>query len=217
MKTVTFMKRQRGNVTNDNVLHIEVPGAIINVYIDLYDAINDRKVTRVEIKADDYAGEEWRIEDGNEMLTSMSARVISVPGYRRQQQEIAEKMKIEASHMEKIDPDLPRVGMGATLCYPQDRYPYVVAKVISPTHIIIKRLVEPSLTTGDQPRTYRGGSFPVWDKVYTEADLADPKYACDPNDSGLIIHKNKKGLWVHGQERTPVILGTARYYRDYSD
>lgn len=110
MKTVTFMNRQRGNVNNDNVLHIEVPGAIVNVYIDLFDAINDRKVTRVEVKPDDYAGEEWRIDEDGELIDFRSVRLVSVPGYRKQQHEFAERMKIEASHMVKIDPDIDRTS-----------------------------------------------------------------------------------------------------------
>lgn len=108
MKTVTFMNRQRGNVNNDNVLHIEVPGAIINVRIGLGD--NDgRRVTRIEITADDYSDEEWRIENGDEMLKYLSARIIETPGIKVKESQsahdIAEKLKVEASHMVKVDPE----------------------------------------------------------------------------------------------------------------
>jgi hypothetical protein len=48
MKSVTFSKRNRSG----DVLHIEVPGAVVNIRIGLTDALG-RQLTRVSISPDD--------------------------------------------------------------------------------------------------------------------------------------------------------------------
>ena len=58
------------------ILHIETGGCIINIHAGLYDK-NGKKVTIIEVIADQYVSEEWDIEVGtNEFVKSLSFRVI---------------------------------------------------------------------------------------------------------------------------------------------
>ena len=57
MKRIHFGENNR----SDDFLHIEVPGAIVNIRINLHDS-EDRRVTSVQIIPDDYVGSEWDLD-----------------------------------------------------------------------------------------------------------------------------------------------------------
>lgn len=95
MKTISFMNPQRGNVSNPNVLHIEVPGGIVNIRIGIHDDM-DRAVTSVEIIPDDFAGEEWRVvgDDGKKLFKYANVRIRAEHGIKRIEQDKADKQRI---------------------------------------------------------------------------------------------------------------------------
>lgn len=59
MKSITFYGEGR---SKRGTLHIEVPGAIVNIDVGLSDS-DGNPVTRVEIKADDISGERFYMPD----------------------------------------------------------------------------------------------------------------------------------------------------------
>lgn len=63
-------KRYRG-------IHAEVPGAIVNIYTGSQNS-DGQGVTRVEIIADDYRGEEWRVRDNSRLHKALSVPVIQM-------------------------------------------------------------------------------------------------------------------------------------------
>lgn len=104
----------------------------------------------------------------------------------------------------------PEVGMGATLHYPQDSYPFVITRV-SPSgkSFWVKPLVGVSKTTGHSPERY-DGPFPVWSHVYTPDELVSMVQAEAPE---RMVRKTKYGWSSHG---TPYSVGQARFHRNYS-
>lgn len=73
LKTVSISehsKRYRG-------IHAEVPGAIVNIYTGSRNS-DGQGVTRVEILADDYRGEEWRIRDEGRLHKALSVPVVQM-------------------------------------------------------------------------------------------------------------------------------------------
>jgi hypothetical protein len=105
----------------------------------------------------------------------------------------------------------PTVGMGATLCLPSDRYPYVITETSADLGTLtLEPLLEVSKSTGHKPASY-AGPFPVWDHTYTEAELYSLR-------RGFLEVKGY--LDAHGDYRCQggkLIIGEARYYRNYSD
>lgn len=49
---------------NREILHIEVPGCVINIYPNLYGE-DGKQVTTIEILADQYVDEKWSLPDFN--------------------------------------------------------------------------------------------------------------------------------------------------------
>lgn len=106
----------------------------------------------------------------------------------------------------------PEIGMGATLCYPDDRYPYVVTSVTKTT-IVVEPLVTVSKATGHPPTRMRG-PFPIWDHAYSPDEMATLRHP-DGRSLRRRAHRRKDGrFYLHG---TPLLVGEARYRRDYSD
>lgn len=107
-----------------------------------------------------------------------------------------------------VRPD-PEVGMGATLHYPQDAYPYVISRV-SPSGktIWVKRLDTVSTATGHEP-AYFEGPFPVWHHEYTAAErVAFLRASTDE----YMVRKGKYG-WGGKKDFT---IGKAIYHRNFS-
>lgn len=103
----------------------------------------------------------------------------------------------------------PKPGMGATLCYPSDRYPLLIVAVTAKT-ITVRRVH----TSGDTaPRIEpadRCNGFPVFNYDFKEDELAKAAYG-EP----IRCYMNKHGVYKMGC--SPVIVGVARYYRNYAD
>lgn len=101
----------------------------------------------------------------------------------------------------------PEVGMGATLLYPQDRYPYVITAVTAKT-ITVQRVETVSTKTGHSPSHYNG-PYPVWSHTYTAEELDN--LAID-GERRAYLHRD--GRYYLG--RTPLLVGEAIYHRDFS-
>lgn len=108
-----------------------------------------------------------------------------------------------------LRPD-PEVGMGVTLRYPQDTYPYVITRV-SPSGktIWVKPLEGVSKATGHSPARY-DGPYPVWSHTYTAEELVSMVRADAPERR---VNKVKHGWASHG---TPYSIGKATFHRNYS-
>jgi hypothetical protein len=67
MKRMSFGRRNRSN----NLLHIEIPGAIVNIYVNLHDR-EGREVNRVEIlpenehRGGDEHGRMWDVDSNSD-------------------------------------------------------------------------------------------------------------------------------------------------------
>jgi len=70
MKTI-----QHSASARDKVLHVEAEGCIVNIRVGLKDD-RGRPVTVVEVLADNYMGDQWRIEGGSE--THHAVRVVRI-------------------------------------------------------------------------------------------------------------------------------------------
>jgi hypothetical protein len=76
MKTLQFNPKTR------DTLHVEVPGCIINVHVGLQTQ-DGQNVTRVDIKCDDYPGEDvWRCPDFDN-AEFVGVRVMRMPDNQR--------------------------------------------------------------------------------------------------------------------------------------
>jgi hypothetical protein len=69
------MKRMTYFPKTSDILHIEVPGAIVNIHVGLSDR-NGVPVTNVSITADGYVGEEWHLPDFFENPRFVGVRVM---------------------------------------------------------------------------------------------------------------------------------------------
>lgn len=104
-----------------------------------------------------------------------------------------------------------KVNDGMTLCYPQDKQPYVVTRVsesgktawVAPLMILDGR-------AGREPDDF-DGPFPVWNHKYTEKEILTLKESDIPETR---IHFNKKRGWIN-KGGMPFSKG-AVYYRNYS-
>lgn len=68
LKTVRVPRGYRG-------LHIEIPGAIVNIRTGLHNA-KGQEVTHISISADQYAGEEWSADWGTVDAKGGACRII---------------------------------------------------------------------------------------------------------------------------------------------
>jgi hypothetical protein len=85
MKTIALNERSR-----DKLLHVELPGCIVNIEIGLCDR-DGRQVSRVEVLADGdrYAGDpEWWI-DGKSGKGHLGARVVCTGVKRRKRKGVS--------------------------------------------------------------------------------------------------------------------------------
>lgn len=119
----------------------------------------------------------------------------------------------------------PAVGMGATVYYPQDRYPMVITRVSeSGKTFWAVPLKTVSLTTGHEPARF-DGPFPVWSHVYTDEELVSLAYTPEElalksggyyAGAGTVERRvtlTKRG-WTSGG--THIEPGKATYHRNYS-
>ena len=108
-----------------------------------------------------------------------------------------------------VRPD-PEVGMGATLQYPQDAYPFVITRV-SPSGktVWVKPVKSVDKSTGHEPAHFEG-PWPVWHHVYSPAELEQFVQAEAPE---RMVRKVKYGWASHG---TPYSIGQAVFHRNYS-
>ena len=101
---------------------------------------------------------------------------------------------------------VPQPGDLATLVYPDDRAPYVVAKV-SPSGK--KITIEALSTDGLKPSSQCNG-FPVFDHRFTPEEVQARK-------TGRVEAAYRQGDGSYKQGCLPVWLGEARYFRNYAD
>lgn len=104
------------------------------------------------------------------------------------------------------------IGTHATKAYPQDMYPMVVVKVSeSGKTIWLDSVLTVNTTTGHAP-AYYNGPWPVWDHKYTDEEVSALQSHTDPVRATL----RKDGTWKISGTTTPVTIGAARYYRNFS-
>jgi len=104
----------------------------------------------------------------------------------------------------------PTVGMGVTLHYPKDCYPYEVLKVVSDKCLEIREMTAtpvPGWVADFHPGGFHGHISNLHDQKFT--------YASNPQGEVLRIRLNKRGHWVH--KSTPFSVGHAKYFRDWND
>lgn len=109
----------------------------------------------------------------------------------------------------------PAVGTGATLYYPQDRYPYVVVEVSRTGNAIWVKPVETvSTKTGHAPAGTCNG-FPVWDHTYTDDEV---KALVQDGVTPTKLTRRADGRYRPvGSSDVVYGLGHARYFRNYAD
>jgi hypothetical protein len=101
----------------------------------------------------------------------------------------------------------PEVGMGVTLHYPQDSFPYEVIKVISEQTLEIRRMTAtaiPGWKADFTPGGFVGHVHNQRDQNFT--------YASDPTGSVTRIRLNKRGRWM--DHSIPFTVGYATYFVD---
>lgn len=100
-----------------------------------------------------------------------------------------------------------QVGDLATLCYPQDLYPYIVTKVSPGGRKVTLSAIGHA---GIAPAALHNG-FPFFDHSFSTDEA---RHLVQP-DSTLVAYLGANGYSVDGF--TPIALGVARYRRDWSD
>lgn len=118
-------------------------------------------------------------------------------------------MKVNQKTLEPLRVQ-PAVGMGATLCYPQDKYPLLITKVTAKT--ICVRMVHTSGDTApDIKPADRCNGFPVFDYQYSAEELQKAAYGEE-----IRCYKRQNNRY-YTKGGSPIALGFARYYRNYAD
>lgn len=103
------------------------------------------------------------------------------------------------------------LNVGATLLYPQDRYGFVVTQASKSGKVLyMSRLATVDTSTGHEPERF-DGPFPVWSHTYTEDEMREMR---SPAERIRIQWSEAKQCYRMGG--TPVFVGRARYYRNYS-
>lgn len=122
-----------------------------------------------------------------------------------QEQIEALRSKVDAERAKRgpVEPE-PRFGMGATLCYPTDRRPYVIIHVTKTTVDVL-----PVSTEGLEPDGKCNG-FPVYDHRFDVTNLMD---RAEPGAARAF--RDKSGRYHLGGIR--LAIGYAHYYRNYAD
>jgi len=112
----------------------------------------------------------------------------------------------QASPSVPVTRNPPQVGQGATLVYPEDRYPYIIIGVSPSGHrITLQEVQAKAVAPAD---THNG--FPVFDHVYSEAELAQAELL----KRTVTATRRRDGSYYVGGSKMEI--GQARYYRDYS-
>lgn len=104
----------------------------------------------------------------------------------------------------------PKVGMGVTLHYPSDCYPYEITKVISKQTLEIRAMNHepvPGWVADFHPGGFLGHI----------SNLRDQQFTYSSNSTGRVnrIRLNKRGRWMSGT--IPYAVGTAKFFRDWND
>lgn len=86
MKRVEFGFNRRSNAPR--LLHVETPQAVINVRPNLTVTATQAKVDSIEILGNESMGEESRILINGRLYRALNVRVVAVPGYGRNREEI---------------------------------------------------------------------------------------------------------------------------------
>jgi hypothetical protein len=105
---------------------------------------------------------------------------------------------------------LPKVGMGATLHYPSDCYPYEITKVVSLQTLEVRRMnhhAVPGWVADFTPGGFCGHIHNLHEQKFT--------YTSDPNGRVERIRLNKRGRWMRGD--TLFTVGHSSYFVDRND
>jgi hypothetical protein len=105
---------------------------------------------------------------------------------------------------------LPKVGMGVTLHYPNDCYPYEIVKVVSDKCLEIREMNHepvPGWKADFHPGGFCGHISNLHEQKFT--------YSSNPNGRINRIRLNKRGRWMNGS--IPYSVGYASYFRDWND
>jgi hypothetical protein len=94
----------------------------------------------------------------------------------------------------------PTVGMGATLCYISDRYPYTIVEIINEKTIVAQR---------DNATVIKGSEYD---------GNAEYEYTPDVTGYRKVFTLRKNGKWISKDEQmrygTPLSIGERRRYYD---
>lgn len=103
--------------------------------------------------------------------------------------------------------------LGATLCYPQDCYPYTVEFAGGKTGktLYVNRVRTVDATTGHEPHHYEG-PYPVWTHEYTDEELE--QYVLDNEETSTARWSEARQCYL--LNGTPLRVGVALYHRNYS-
>lgn len=101
-------------------------------------------------------------------------------------------------------------GDPATLCYPDDRYPYVVVRR-TPTLIDLREVSMDALDTINDIDGDRRGGWPVKDRSSREQNLP-----AAPLGRAITARWSEKKKTWYAAGTTPIVIGYARFLRDYS-
>lgn len=104
----------------------------------------------------------------------------------------------------------PKVGMGVTLCYPNDMYPYEIIKLVSDKCLEIRGMSWTPVP-GWKPDFTPGGFCGHFHNLHEQKFT----YASDPSGRITRIRLNKRGNWMNGSISYSV--GHATYFRDWND
>lgn len=101
----------------------------------------------------------------------------------------------------------PKLGMGATLCYPNDSYPYEVVKIVSPLTVDVRELTT-AMNPEFNPEVNSGGF------VGRVGNSEEQRWIYSSNPTGKVmrVHLNRRGKWMGGG--SPFWMGTAKRYYD---
>lgn len=105
----------------------------------------------------------------------------------------------------------PKIGMGATLHYPSDCYPYEVTKVISNKTIEVREMdaiPDPNWKADFTPGGFCGHIHNLRDQKFTYKQNLDNK--------PVRIRLNKHGQWM-SPRKIPFTVGYAKFFRDWND
>jgi hypothetical protein len=104
----------------------------------------------------------------------------------------------------------PKVGMGVTLHYPNDCYPYEITKLVSEQTLEIRAMNHtpvPGWVPDFSPGGFCGHFHNLHEQQFT--------YTSNPEGRVTRIRLNKRGNWMH--KSIPYSVGEAKFFRDWND